>query len=108
MNDQFRQAVLRTVRRIARGRVATYGDVAAAAGYPGRARHVGKALQALPEETRVPWHRVINSQGGISARGDGSGEAEQRLLLEREGVPFTPAGRVDLRRCRQVFLPAAG
>ena len=89
-----------TVRRIPRGKVSTYGDVAAAAGWPGYARHVGKALGLLPEGSRVPWHRVVNASGGISPRGDNSSVARQRQRLEREGVPFRPDGRVMLRRCR--------
>jgi len=87
------------VRRIPRGRVATYGGVARAAGRPGLARHVGYALAALPAGSDVPWHRVVNAEGRISARSDGSGiEAFQRALLEHEGVTFDPAGRIDLDR----------
>lgn len=87
------------VGRIPAGRVATYGQVAAAAGLPGRARLVGYALAALPEGSDVPWHRVINARGEISSRaGDGSAEKIQRLLLESEGVSFDPCGRIDLER----------
>lgn len=84
------------VRRIPRGRVATYGQVAVAAGLPGRARLVGYALHALPEHTAVPWHRVINAEGRISLRRGGAGEVTQRLLLEGEGVRFDAAGRIRL------------
>ena len=78
-----------TVRRIPSGRVATYGQVAAAAGLPGRALYVGFALAALPEGTDVPWHRVVNTRGGISPRaGGGASEKIQRILLESEGVVF--------------------
>ena len=76
------------VRRIPRGRVATYGQVAEAAGLPGRARQVGYALHALPRGTAVPWHRVINAAGRLSRRAIPGGEVTQRQLLEREGVAF--------------------
>jgi methylated-DNA-protein-cysteine methyltransferase-like protein len=87
------------VRRIPRGRVATYGGVAREAGLPGRARQVGYALAALPDEPDVPWHRVINARGEVSPRSGGSGfEHLQRVLLEAEGVSFDARGRVDLDR----------
>jgi methylated-DNA-protein-cysteine methyltransferase related protein len=72
------------VERIPAGSVATYGDVARAAGLPGRARAVGYALHALPPGMDVPWHRVINSRGEISLSGDAA--QEQRRRLRTEGV----------------------
>lgn len=86
------------VRRIPRGRVATYGQVAQLAGVAGQARQVGYALHALPPGTTVPWHRVVNATGGISRRAVPGAELEQRLLLEAEGVPFDARGRVPLDR----------
>jgi len=86
------------VRRIPRGRVASYGDVARRAGLPGRARQVGYAMHALPFGTRVPWHRVVNAKGQISRRSRGGGELTQRILLEREGVRFDGRGRIDRSR----------
>jgi methylated-DNA-protein-cysteine methyltransferase related protein len=87
------------VRRIPAGRVATYGQVARLAGLGGAARLVGYALHALPEAgNRVPWQRVINSQGRISQRGLGGPEQVQKRLLEREGVRFDGRERVDLAR----------
>ena len=61
-----RQRIYAVVRRIPRGRVATYGQVAFLAGLPGHARQVGYALAALPEGSRMPWHRVLNAQGSAS------------------------------------------
>jgi len=90
------------VSRIPRGRVATYGQIAAIAGIPGGARQVGYALAALGD-TRVPWHRVVNHKGGISSRAEPSFEALQRQLLAREGVRLDAAGRVSLARFR--WLP---
>jgi methylated-DNA-protein-cysteine methyltransferase-like protein len=80
------------------GRVATYGQVAALAGYPGHARQVGYALHALPEGTDLPWHRVINARGEVSLRTEAGWEHYQRHLLEEEGVAFDARGRVDLVR----------
>ena len=89
------------VRRIPRGRVATYGQIAALAGLRGQARLVGYALHALPAGSRVPWQRVINAQGMVSVRRSGAGsELNQRLLLEREGVRFDQRGRVALEQYR--------
>lgn len=85
------------VRHIPSGRVATYGQVA---GIVGRctARAVGYAMAALPWDTEVPWHRVINRQGRISPRTSGDGGTEQRQLLEAEGVCFDQQGRVDFAK----------
>lgn len=85
------------VRRIPRGRVATYGQVAALAGLPGRARFVGYALAALPEGSGVAWQRVVNAQGRVSLRGDGPDWAHlQRAILRREGVRFGRTGAIPL------------
>ena len=91
------QRIYRAVRRIPRGRVSTYGDVAERAGLEGRARQVGYALHALPSGSGVPWHRVVNAQGRISRRARAASMVTQRILLEREGVTLR-RGRVDLAR----------
>lgn len=89
------------VRRIPRGRVATYGQVAELAGLPGQARLVGYALAGLADHGRVPWHRVVNAEGRVSARGSGpGGTVLQRLQLEAEGVVFGAGGRLSLTRYR--------
>lgn len=82
------------IRRIPRGRVATYGQVARLGGVANGARQVGYALHALREGTTVPWFRVLNARGASSLR-DG-GDVTQRLLLEHEGVRFDAGGRTDL------------
>ncbi len=86
------------VERIPYGRVATYGQIASLAGLPGHARQVGYALHATPDERDIPWHRVINARGEVSRRSERQFESIQQQLLEAEGIAFTPAGRVDLRR----------
>ena len=96
----FCAEVARVVRRVPRGRVVTYGQVALIAGWPGRARMVGWALRTLPDGSNVPWHRVLNATGRISSRGIPLAEDIQRRLLQREGVRFNDSGRVDLERYR--------
>ncbi|MBA3496979.1 MAG: MGMT family protein [Gemmatimonadales bacterium] len=88
------------VRRIPRGRVATYGQVAELAGLAGHARQVGYALHALRDGTVVPWHRVINAAGAVSLRSASGDELTQRQLLEAEGVGFDLRGRVRLSAVR--------
>ncbi|MCH2469509.1 MAG: MGMT family protein [Gemmatimonadetes bacterium] len=86
-------------RKVPAGRVTTYGAVAAEAGLPGRARQVGYAMAALPDDHDVPWHRVINATGEVSPRAGGTAfEKIQRNLLEAEGIVFNARGRVDLDR----------
>lgn len=97
------QRIYAVVERIPRGRVATYGQVAALAGLPGLARQVGYALHALPDGTRVPWHRVINARGEVSRRAEAGWEGFQRHLLEQEGVRFDERDRISLERYR--WLP---
>ena len=92
------QRIYAVVRRIPRGRVATYGQIAKLAGMPGHARQVGYALAALTEDDRVPWHRVLNAQGRISLRGAPGWDDVQRQLLRREGVAFDREGRTSLAR----------
>jgi methylated-DNA-protein-cysteine methyltransferase related protein len=85
------------IRRIPRGRVATYGQIAMLAGLPGQARMVGYALAALPARSPVPWQRVVNAQGRVSVRRGGSGvEDLQRAMLRREGVRFGAAEAIAL------------
>jgi len=92
------QRIYAVVRKIPRGLVASYGQVAKLAGLPGHARQVGYAMCALPQGTTVPWQRVINAEGRVSRRRIPGAELTQRMLLEREGVRFGPSGRVDLSR----------
>jgi methylated-DNA-protein-cysteine methyltransferase-like protein len=86
------------VRRIPRGRVATYGQIAQLAGLPGHARQVGYALHAMATDRAVPWHRVINARGEVSVRSEPGSDHLQRALLEDEGIVFDRAGRVALAR----------
>ena len=96
-----RKRIYDTIARIPKGRVATYGQIAALAGYPGHARQVGYALSALPEASRIPWQRVVNAAGRVSPRsGESPMAGVQRFLLEREGVKFDAGGRIRLEKYR--------
>ena len=98
VSDSYRR-IYAVVRRIPRGRVATYGQVALLAGLPRQPRLVGYAMHALPNGTDLPWHRVINAEGRVSARsGEDAGRVRQRVLLEAEGLHFDAAGRISLAR----------
>lgn len=87
----------RVVRKLPRGRVASYGQIAELAGLGGHARQVGYALHALPPNSGVPWHRVVNAKGEISPRSAGDSHELQRMLLEAEDVEFDERGRVERR-----------
>lgn len=92
--------IWQVVTLIPRGKVATYGDVARHAGLPGAARRVGAALRGLPENTRIPWHRVINAQGGISLQEGSASYYRQRERLEAEGVVFRGNRRIEMGKFR--------
>ena len=91
MKNGMFQKMLRQVRRIPRGKVATYGDVAYAAGFPGAARQVAWALHG---SSGLPWQRVVGAGGKILLTGEAA--MEQRFRLETEGVKFVGL-RVDMR-----------
>ena len=94
-------AVYAAVLRIPKGWVATYGQIAAMARLPRRARFVGRVLQQLDPAASIPWHRVVNARGEISCSPSrNGGDARQRRLLESEGVEFNGKGRFDLERYR--------
>jgi methylated-DNA-protein-cysteine methyltransferase-like protein len=94
-------AICAVIRRIPKGWVATYGQVAAMAGLPRRARLVGHVLRHLDPATDIPWHRVVNAKGEVSytLSRHGSDVVQQRLL-EEEGVEFDDRNRFDLERFR--------
>ena len=93
--EGFAARVYAVVARVPRGRAVSYGQIARTLGAPRAARQVGWAMRRCPEA--LPWHRVVRADGTIAA---GGGPDLRRALLEAEGVPFTPDGRVDMARCR--------
>ncbi|MEQ1439186.1 MGMT family protein [Fontimonas sp. SYSU GA230001] len=94
------------VRRIPPGRVATYGQIASAAGFPKRPRLTGQALAHAPDHLDLPWHRVVNAQGRIALPDGSDAGRQQRRRLQAEGVQFE-GPRIDLARYRwQMRSPA--
>ena len=92
------EKIYEVVKKIPRGRVATYGQVAALAGNPRWARVVGYALHNNPDPSTIPCHRVVNREGRVAeAFVFGGGEA-QRRLLENEGIIFDSDGRINLQK----------
>ncbi|MCK4414135.1 MAG: MGMT family protein [Candidatus Eisenbacteria sp.] len=91
---------------IPRGRVATYGQLAALVG-DCTPRMVGYAMAAVPFYVKIPWHRVINSRGKVSVRRREGDEDDQRRLLEAEGLTFDARGRLDLARVQWAGPTAA-
>jgi methylated-DNA-protein-cysteine methyltransferase-like protein len=91
------KAIADAIRKIPRGRISTYGAIAAAAGYPRCARHVGRVLRQVHG---LPWQRVLGSGGRISLRGESA--MEQRFLLESEGVRFR-GRRADMQKFEHRF-----
>ena len=90
--DQFLAQIFAVIHQIPSGKVSTYGEIAKMAGYPGYARHVGN----LPEGSKLPWFRVINSQGKISLKGRDLDR--QKANLEAEGIEVSELGKVSLRK----------
>jgi methylated-DNA-protein-cysteine methyltransferase-like protein len=85
-SDSYRR-IYAVVARVPRGRVATYGQIATLARLPRHARLVGYALNVLPADSDLPWHRVVNAKGQVSPRANALGHEElQARLLAREGV----------------------
>lgn len=91
-HSQDEARVYQVLNRIPWGQVASYGQVAALAGMPAHSRLVGRILSNLPRGTRLPWHRVINSQGRIT----NPDPARQLARLEEEGITLIN-GRVSLK-----------
>ena len=97
VTDSPTKRIYEAVKRIPKGRVATYGQVAAMAGNPGMSRAVGNALHKNPAPGIIPCHRVVNSQGKLSGSFAFGGETAQEKLLEAEGVEVKN-GTVDLEK----------
>lgn len=93
----FRDAVFAVVADIPKGQLATYGQVALLAGWPGRARQVGWALSSLPQNTPLPWHRVVNAQGYVPSKGREISAIEQIRRLRKEQILVDDLGNVDLK-----------
>jgi methylated-DNA-protein-cysteine methyltransferase-like protein len=100
-NEQRDAAFRRIIRSVPRGKVSTYGKVAAAAGYPLYHRAVARLLQKEALHS-VPWQRIVGAGGEIKLRGEAA--AEQRLRLSMEGVKFR-GRRVNMELNEHTFRP---
>jgi methylated-DNA-protein-cysteine methyltransferase related protein len=99
--DAAAAAICAVIRRIPKGWVATYGQIAAMAGLPRRSRLVGHVLRHLDPATEIPWHRVVNAKGAVSYAVSRNGnDAFQQRLLEKEGIEFDDKNHFNLERFR--------
>ncbi len=92
------EKIYEAVRKIPKGKVCTYGQIAAMAGNPRWSRVVGYALHVNPEPGTIPCHRVVTRNGEVSKAFAFGGENMQRLLLAEEGIEFLNDGRVNLKK----------
>ena len=92
-----RERIWQVVYQIPAGCVASYGQVAGLAGLPNGARQVGRVMGKLPEDTTLPWHRVITSAGRIAFPPATAAFREQRQRLSEDGIPC-PNGRVSMAK----------
>ena len=97
MPKSFYQRVITLIKNIPRGKVATYGQIAEYAGSPRAARQVAYILHSSSEREDLPWHRVINSKGGISLK-PRAGYELQKQMLKAEGISFDQEGCIDIKR----------
>jgi len=99
METSLYQKIYHIISLIPSGKVATYGQIAKIVGGC-TGRMVGYASSVVPQDSDIPWQRVINYKGCISQRNSGSGELLQQKLLEAEGIEFDQYGRADLEHFR--------
>lgn len=97
--EQRRQALFIALSQIPPGTVISYGELAQLAGLGRAARWVGRVLSQLPDDTALPWHRVIAASGHLSLAADTASGQRQRQRLQEEGIPILN-GKVDMRRHR--------
>lgn len=90
------QRIWQVVHSIPRGKVATYGQVAKMANLPGYARFVGHVMKSLPNDSKLPWFRVLNSKGMLSFPHSSEQYKRQKSLLEEEGIVFIN-GKISLK-----------
>ena len=91
----FRERVYSLAKKIPKGKVATYGQLATLAGSPGAARAVGVCMKENPDKTTIPCHRVVSSSGELTGYAFGGISVKQQIL-QKEGVKFV-GSRVDLK-----------
>ena len=97
MASVFTEKIYELSRKIPKGKVATYGQLATLAGNPRAARAVGMAMRTNPDIPKTPCHRVVASDGSLTGYSAGQGVSTKRKMLEGEGVSFKGA-KVDLQK----------
>lgn len=97
MTESFHEIVVRLIKKIPKGKVATYGQIAAMAGSPRGARQIVRTLHSSSNKEKLPWHRVVNSQGKIGLK-EYQGYEIQKAMLEKEGVKFGINDVIDLNK----------
>lgn len=90
--NEFEESLYSILATLPKGEVISYGQLASMCGYPSHARQVGKILSKLPKDSKLPWFRVVNSQGKISLTGDAFLRQKQRL--EKAGIAVNANGKV--------------
>lgn len=91
------QEIIKIIKRIPKGKVATYGQIARLAGYPNGARQVVRILHTCTGKYALPWHRIINAKGEI-ALSVYNGAEEQKAMLEAEGINFLSEYKIELKK----------
>ena len=96
-DKDFTAEVIKLIKSIPRGKVATYGQIACLSGFYPSVRRVVWILHSCSEQEGLPWHRVVNRRGAISLK-PGAGYEKQKAMLKKEGIGFDEKGRIDLDR----------
>ena len=94
----MKEKVYGVIKRIPKGKVATYGQIAEYLGNKNLSRVVGNILHNNPDHANIPCHRVVNSNGKVATAFAFGGEKAQRALLEKEGIIFEQNGKIDLKK----------
>jgi len=97
LDRDYTAEVIRLIKSIPRGKVATYGQIACLTGFYPSVRRVVWILHSCSEKEGLPWHRVVNRRGAVSLK-PGAGYEKQKEMLEKEGIVFDERDRIDLER----------
>ncbi|MCX6730914.1 MAG: MGMT family protein [Candidatus Roizmanbacteria bacterium] len=97
MDTLFKEKIYKLTRRIPKGKVATYGQLALLAGKPKAARAVGGFMRTNPDAPRTPCHRVVAKNGALTGYSMKKGIITKKQILRAEGVPFR-GERVDIKK----------
>lgn len=105
--SEFSKQVITVIRKVPKGNVATYKQIAALAGKPHAVRAIAWILHSSSKAHKLPWQRILNAQGKISFPVSNRLHQKQKALLQKEGVHFSDSGRVDLSRYQWQKKPKA-